>query len=709
LAQVAIEGLQSEFPPLKTAGAPGTRLPSQLSSFIGRRKELGEIARFLENARLLTLVGPGGTGKTRLSIEAARIVADQFAHGVHWVPLAGVMDADQVASEIADALELHVDPTRPTADALIAHLHERELLLVVDNAEQVANAAPLIGELLAAAPHIAVLVTSRSPLRLPGEQQYHVPPLDLPGRSGALTVDDIRDCAAVHLFLVRAREVDARFELTDANASAIAEICTRLDGLPLAIELAAARVDVLPPEAIRARMEQRLSLLASRRTGVDERQRTLRGAIDWSYGLLHESLAGAFRRVGVFVGGFTLDAAAAVAGDISVETVDAVAGLLEASLLRREASGGQPRYRMLETVREYAMERLKAEGEADATHGRAASHWLSLVAPIAEELHAGAPEALATVENDYDNIRGALHWALGGAPGQSWRDPSDAALGTKLSAAMGAFWQLTHVREGSAWMTRALECAIDQPAELRAALSFLAGVLYDGEGRVSDARASLTASLALFRETGDKGGEARALNSLGVVARGSGELEEARSLFEDGLKLRRELGMPITTALNNLGVVATDRGDLEEARDHYARALELDELADDRVGVATDRSNLAAVALRARDVAEAEAMLRQSLPGFAEAGDTVGIAEDLERWAEAALLRGELERAAVLFAAASALRQAEGIPQPAIDRRRQDGLIADLRTRLADPFPAAWERGEALSPEAAIAYALDVV
>ena len=705
LAQVIIPGLQADFPPLRTAGAPGARLPKQLSSFVSRPKELDGIDQLLGQSRLVTLVGPGGTGKTRLSVETGRRAADRFTDGVYWVALAGVRDASLVDGAIASALELHADPTRPTVEALIAHLHERELLLVLDNLEQVVGAAPLLGRLLEAAPRLAILATSRIPLHLPGEQQYRVPPLDLPDTTTPVTVAQAAECASVKLFVARAREVDPSFALTDANAPVISVIVERLDGLPLAIELAAARIDLLPVEAIRDRMEDRLSLLATRRPDVDERQRTLRGTIDWSYELLDEAPAGVFRRLGVFVGGFTLDAAEAVVAEDG-EVLDDISALLDASLLRREPSPTMPRWRMLETVREYAVDRLTLADEAEGTYRAFASHWGQVIQELSADLTAGNPDAIATVEADNDNIRAALAWAFGGQSGQGFTDPANPALGAQICAAMGSYWALSHVREGSAWMTRALECAAGEPAQVQAMLRFRAGVLYDEEGRDGEAVASLTTAMGLFRQIGDRTGEARAVNSLGVVARGRGELERARSYLQASLALRQELGWGISTTLNNLGLVAMDAGDPDAARDYFLRELELDEAAGDREGIATARSNLAALALEADDVETAEAYLRQSLPTFAEIADTVGIAGDLEHSAETARLRNAAERAITLFAAATRYRQQEGIPQQKVDRERQDGLIEDLRSRVAaESFDAAWARGADLSIGEAVAMA----
>jgi tetratricopeptide (TPR) repeat protein len=362
---------------------------------------------------------------------------------------------------------------------------------------------------------------------------------------------------------------------------------------------------------------------------------------------------------------------------------------------------------MLETVREYAIDRLQQAGEAEETYRAFADHWSNVISPLSADLKAGDPDATAMVEADNANIRAALAWALGGQPGQGFVDPADPTLGAQLCTAMGSYWALTQVREGSAWMTRALECAADEPAAVRAALSFLGGVLYDEEGRDAEAQASLTKAMELFREVGDRSGEARAVNSLGVVARGRGELDQARTFFRSGLELRQDLGMPISNTLNNLGVVATDAGDLEAARDYFQRELELDEAAGDRDGVATARSNLAGVALRSGDVETAEGFLRQSLPGFVEVADTVGIAEDLERFAEAALLREDLQRAAMLYAAATQYREEEGVPQPRIDRERQDELIADIRSRLApEEFDVSWSRGQSMTSEAAVEEAL---
>lgn len=709
LAQVAIDGFPGDFPPPKSEGARGLRLPREPTNFVGRTAELEAVHDLLAESRLVTLVGPGGAGKTRLAIEAARRATDRFVDGAIWIPLVGLTDYGLVAGAIAESLELHLDARQPTASVLQAHLADRQLLLVFDNFERVADAAPLIADLLESSPRISALVTSRTPLHMRGEQLYRVPPLDLPDRSHPITAAAAANSTAVQLFMMRARQVDPDLTLTDANADAIAEICERLDGLPLAIELAAARIDILPVEAIRSRMEDRLTLLASRTRDLDERQRTLRGAIDWSYELLDEPVARVFRRLGVFIGGCTLGAATAQAGkdEPPEATLDALSALLDASLLRREPGEAAPRYRMLETVAEYARERLAQAAEAHAAQSRAAAYWIETVVPLRTGLTAGAPEALAVIEGDYTNILTSLAWALGGSLGRPHGDPADPALGAVLTSAMGSFWALRHVRDGSAWMARALECSTELQAELRAELSFQAGVVFDGGGRDTDAESNLRNALALFQQVGDRTGEARAANSLGVVARGRGDLQEARTRFEQGLSLRRELGMPLSNALNNVAVVATDLGDYESARRVFAQALELDLAANDIEGVATGRSNLAAVALRTGNAAGAAELLALSLPGFIEAGDLIGVAEDFERFAELAMLREEFQRAAVLFGASSALRQEEGIPQPKIDLRQTEGLVADVRARLGEAaFSAAYARGELMSVATASVYAL---
>ena len=414
LFQVIARGLETEFPSVRSLDARRGNLPVQLTSFVGREQEVLDVISALGWCRLLTLTGAGGTGKTRLALQAAVEVQDQHADGAHFVSLAPIRDPSLVVTTVARTLGLREDPSVPSIDALIEHLRDQQLLLVLDNFEQILAAAPDVGELLAAAPEVRVLATSREPLHLHGEQEYAVPPMRLPDPRELPSLEALSAFEAVRLFVERARAVDPGFELTGANAAAVAEICARLDGLPLAIELAAARVKVLDPAAILKRLEHRLTLAGGARD-VPARQQTLRDAIAWSHDLLEEVEQRFFARLSVFAGGATLEAIeAVVAADLEMDALDGVASLLNKSLVRRtESPAGDARFFMLETIREFAMERLAALPDGTDVHTRHATYFLSVAEAAAAELF-GPKQAdlLDALGQDHDNFRAALAWAL---------------------------------------------------------------------------------------------------------------------------------------------------------------------------------------------------------------------------------------------------------------------------------------------------------
>ncbi|HEX9438481.1 MAG TPA: NB-ARC domain-containing protein, partial [Roseiflexaceae bacterium] len=401
--QLAVPGLPAEFPPLQSLDRPTTNLPAQITVFIGRERELAALRNLLgrDDVRLVTLTGPGGTGKTRLSLQIAAEALDMFAHGVWFVSLAPIGDPDLVAATIAQALGVREAGGRPIRELLRSYLREKRTLLLLDNFEQIVDAAPLISELLAFAPGLKVLVTSRTTLHLSGEREYPVPPLGLPPTDDRRwTTDDrkagdptlewpnmraetISQYEAVRLFIERAQAARADFAVTNENAPAVAEICARLDGLPLAIELAAARIKLFPPQALLGRLGNRLKLLTGGARDLPERQQTIRNTIDWSYQLLNDAEKTLFMRLGVFVGGCTIEAVEAVCnaeGDLPMDIIDGIAALTDKSLLRQEEGiDGEPRFTMLQTIRAYALDRLEALGSAEALWQQHAEYYLALV------------------------------------------------------------------------------------------------------------------------------------------------------------------------------------------------------------------------------------------------------------------------------------------------------------------------------------------
>ncbi|HSH81837.1 MAG TPA: adenylate/guanylate cyclase domain-containing protein, partial [Herpetosiphonaceae bacterium] len=452
--QLVAPDLPSDFPPLRTLENRPNNLPLQLTPFIGRERELAAVCeRLLDvTTRLVTLTGPGGTGKTRLALQVAADLLDHFANGVWFVDLAPIADPSLLVSTIATALGVRETGGQSLLDSLKAYLREKQLLLVLDNFEQITAVADQVAALLAAAPALKVLVTSRVPLHVRGEHEYAVPPLPLPDRAAGTSPDRLSQYEAVRLFIDRARDVQAAFAVTNTNAPAVAEICHRLDGLPLAIELAAARVKLLSPEAILQRLDRPLKLLSGGARDLHTRQQTLRATIDWSYNLLAPKEQTLFRRLGVFTGGFDLAAVDAVCGtgDEAGDVFDTVAALVDNSVVRPvETLDGEPRFTVLETIREYALERLEAAGETGGLRRHHVEYFLLLAERGDLELR--GPNELAwlnRLETEHDNLRAALQWTL---------DQREAELGLRLVGALTLFWRYRgHWSEGHAWLERLL-------------------------------------------------------------------------------------------------------------------------------------------------------------------------------------------------------------------------------------------------------------
>jgi predicted ATPase/class 3 adenylate cyclase len=746
--QLIATGLPADFPPLASLDARSHNLPSHPTALLGRERERADVrGAFAGGARLVTLTGPGGTGKTRLGLQVAADLLDDFEHGVFLVELAPISDPTLVASTIAQVLGVRDAGNRPVEDSVREYLRGRSLLLLLDNFEQVLPAASVVADLLAACYGLAVLATSREPLRLRGEQEYAVDPLALPGADRAATIGTALASPAVALFVQRARAIRSDFALTDENAAAVAEICRRLDGLPLAIELAAARVRLLSPQMMVGRMERRLRLLAGGARDLPARHRTLHDTIAWSYDLLDDAECRLFRRLAVFVGGFSLEDAEAVCkpgGESDLDVQGGVASLVAKSLLRQQEDlDGEPRFGMLETIRDYALERLDASGEAPRIRRLHAECFLALAGRAWPELTGRDQGAwYARLEADHDNMRAALAWCL--------VTPEGAHIATRLACALYRFWQRHgHVAEGRVWLARSLSRrGLDD--EARARLLNAAGVLARVQGDTPLAREFFEESLALFRTlgeqadvantlhnlgsvvhfqgdlrlatalldesltlwrtAGDRWGLAMALSFRGSLARDRGEVTQAIALYEESLGLLREHGdwWGVAAVLGSLGTLVGDQGDHARAAEFFEQRMAIRVELGDPTGAAWSQAHLGRTAYQERDFERASRLYRQSLRSYWEMGHRWEPIICLEGLAAATLSAGDPARSTALYGAASAQRDAIMEPLPPPERPGHDQAVAAARAVLGDEaFAAAWAEGRAMTLEQAVAYALD--
>jgi non-specific serine/threonine protein kinase len=634
---------------LRGPDGPGN-LPAALTSFVGRERELAELGRLLEAQRLVTLVGPPGVGKTRLALRLAEEARGRFADGAWLVELAPLADPRSalvpalVPQAVAAALGVREEPGRPLIGALLAALGPRHLL-VLDNCEHLVEAcAELAVEILRACRRVRILATSREVLAVAGEATWAVPSLSLPDPDRPPPPERLAESEAVRLFGERVGLVAPGFAVTGANAAAVAEVCRRLDGIPLALELAAARVKILSPEQIAARLDDRFRLLTAGSRTALPRQRTLRGAIDWSHGLLPGPERVLLRRLAVFAGGWTIEAAETVCsgdGIAADDVLDLLAQLVGKSLVLAEDRGGEMRYRLLETLRQYADEELRGAGEETLLRGRHCAWFLDL-AERAEPGLVGPEQAawLEGLEREHDNLRGALRWAV---------DHGEAETGLRLGAALWRFWWVHgHLSEGRRWLEAALAQGAGAPPTARAKALNAAGNLALARGEYEPARAFLEESLALWRGLGDQGSTATALYSLGRVAHRTGDHAAARALTEESLALRRALndrwGMAVS--LNMLGEIARAQGDYA-AGPLYEEGIGLFRAAGDTRGVAIATHNLGIVARAQVDHERAAALHHAALALFHELGDREQIACSLIKLAHLALIQGDSERAAL--------------------------------------------------------------
>jgi predicted ATPase len=655
--QLIIPDLPADFPPLQSLDRRAHNLPVQPTPLIGREQigaTVGELLRRAE-VRLLTLTGPGGTGKTRLGLQVAADLLEDFENGVCFVPLAAIRDPALMASSIARTLGIQEKAGQVLLDSLKESLQDKQMLLLLDNFEQVVAAAPLIAELLAACPCLKCLVTSRVVLHLSGEHEFPVPPLALPDPRGLPAIDTLSQYAAVELFIQRALAVRPDFQVDNDNAQAVAEICVRLDGLPLAIELAAARIKLFPPQAILARLGRRLELLRGGARDMPDRHQTLRHAIAWSYDLLEAGDQVLFRRLAVFVRGCTLEAVEAVCQAVldsavslgqPLEVLDGVASLVDKSLLRQqEQASGEPRFRMLETIREYGLECLTASGEEPVVRRAHADYYLAL-AEAAEPALTGPAQTiwLERLEVEHDNLRAALRWA---------EESGETEIGLRLAGALCQFWLMRgHLREGQERLARLLGLAGASPyTAARAKALTRAGHLADNLSDYTAAHAFFEESLALWRKLGEKGSIATALNDLGWVASHRNDYTTARTLTKESLVLWRELGdkAGIATSLHNLAWAAYYQGEYAAAYALGQESLSLRRELGDKRGIAFELAGMGRTVHRQGDYRRATALLEEALALCQDMGVKQLFAWTSTHLAEVAHDQGNNERATALL------------------------------------------------------------
>ncbi len=623
-------------------------VPLQVTALIGREKELVEARGLLlrDDVRLVTLIGPGGTGKTRLCLQLATQMIDLHADGVFFVPLGQISDPGLVAPTIAQTLGLAEEGGRPIVEILKDYLREKQVLLLLDNFEHLVASGPLVGSLLASCAKLKILVTSREPLHVRGEFEYFVPPLALPDLGHPLSVEELSKSPAVSLFIQRASAVRAEFALTEENARALAEICVRLDGLPLALELAAARIKLLSPHDILRHLEDRLKILTGGPRDLPQRQQTLRGAIAWSYELLTEAEKSLFRKLSVFVGGCTLEAAEAVClgtGGRGMEVIDGLSSLMDKSLLVRAQDDDETRFGMLETIREFALEALTASGEEAEVRRRHGNLFLALAEQAEPEL-IGPKQGvwLKRLEREHGNIRAALQWSS---------KRGDVTLGIHIAAALWRFWYARgHLTEGRAWLTEVLAQSPEQTV-IRAEALNGAGVLAQTQGDYSAARALYEESLAIFRKMAHKGGIAACLTNLGLIAGDQGDHPKARALYEESLAMSRQLQdkPAIARLLNNLALMAQQRGDYANAHSLCDESLAIKrELGDER-GIAASLLNLGNLSRDEGDYDRAGALYEESLNLFKKIGEKRGIAYSLNNLGLIASGQSDHDGAMALF------------------------------------------------------------
>lgn len=747
LFQVAHPDLPADFPALRSLNAMPNNLPVQLTSFVGREQELAEIKRQLNATRLLTLLGTGGAGKTRLALQVAAECLDALPDGVWLAELAPIADPSLVPQTVASALGVR-EPGRPAVEALVDFLRPKSLMLVLDNCEHLLTAsAELCEHVLRHSPGLRILATSREVLGVSGERSYAVPPLALPDSEHPGSPEEMNQYAAVRLFVERATQYRPGYALTQANMRAVAEICRRLDGIPLAIELAAARIKVLSVEQIAERLGDRFRLLTGgARAGLPHHQ-TLRAAMDWSHDLLSDDERRLFRRLSVFAGGFTLDAAEGTCAGDGLEApqmLDLLAHLVDKSLvLADELAGGGTRYRLLETVRQYALDRLIESGEAGGVRDRHRAFFLSLAEDAELELHGPRQQTwLDRLDAEHGNLRAALEWSRASSEG--------AEIGLRLAGALWWFWEVRgYWTESRQWLEELLTRAPHAPAAVRVKATNAASSLALSQGDFLRAEALADQSLGLSRELGDKRATASCLIIMGIRACQLNDFQRAESLGGESLQLSREAGdnwgsawaqfilaqvamregqvaraeallgeslaqmralghqWGIAQALSNLGVLARDQRRYDQAVPYLEEALALFRQLGDKSFTAYHELNLGITASAMRDYPRAAGLYRESLALRRDLQDRRGMATCLVALGCAAAGVEHYARAATLFGAAEAWREATGATVPAFFKSEYERKVDATANGLGESvFKASWAAGRAMEPDAAVDYAL---
>jgi predicted ATPase/class 3 adenylate cyclase len=703
--QLSSPGLPDEFPPIRSIDARPKHLPAQLTSLIGRGKELSDVIELVSRARLVTLTGAGGSGKTRLAVAAADRLLPRFDDGVFFAALAPLEDGERVPAAIAASLGLREAPDRPLLDVVEEHLRDKTLLLVTDNFEHLTAAAPVVARLLQGSPALSVLATSRELLRVYGEQEYPVPPLPVPSPNGSSEPLTANPC--VQLFAERAAAVRADFRLTPENAPVIAEICRRVDGLPLAVELAAARIRILSPAELLARLDRRLATLSGGARDVPERQRTLRGTIDWSHDLLEPAERRLFARLSAFAGGWTREAAEAIcAGDLGVDVLEVLESLVDKSLVRRTIDEAEAvRFDMLETIREYARERLDAAGEAPAVRSLHAGFFRQL-AESAEPNLTGPDSArwLDALGAEVPNVRSALRWAIDSG------DPADLETGLFMAGALWRFWQLTGtLREAAEWFDQLLARpkAADIPAARAKALRGAGGIAY-WQNDLPRSRQLYEEAVAIYRQLGDEAGLGAALNDLAYLPMLMGEPDLAERLFTEARDIFRELGDRWQAALAEMNIASTKffLGDYERARDVIEAVVPVIRERGDRFWLTEAITGLGQLEQLTGRFDDARRHYAESLNLALEARTMPQVAMVLEPLSNVDAAGGQYERAVRLWAAAQAIKERIGGGAPSEMMQTVDPRPAAIQALGEDAVAQAWAEGQAMTPERAVAHAL---
>ena len=728
LAQVVAPGLPEEFPPLRSLDTRPNNLPTQLTSFVGRHDELEEALRLLRGTRLLTLTGPGGIGKTRLSLQIAAAAADDFPDGVWFVPLEPVRERELVAPTIARVIGVTDKANRPVLDGIAEALGTGRVLFVLDNFEQVIDAAPVLPEMLARSSGLRILVSSRIALRVSGEQEFAVPGLpappdptrlpelerlNLPAELRTVTAATLEGFESAQLFAARARSVRPGFELTDANAPAVARITARLHGMPLAIELAAARIKLLSPEQIVNRLEGHLALLTSGSRDLPERQQTLRGAIAWSYDLLEPGTRRLLNRLAVFVGGCELELADRVCGppsELGVDVLDGVAMLVDQSLLRVEEGADEQRYVMFDAIREYATEMLATSGECEDIEERRSGALLELAEEAAPQL-AGADQRrwLDRLEREHDNLRATLMWA-GSRPAPE--------VAVRIAFALWRFWQQRgYLNEARTRLDDIRGQGWELSSELRARLAEARGGVAYWQADQATAEACYTEALALWREIGDRREIANALynrayaEAAWIMGGQSGDPTASREMLQEALEIYRDLGDAggegnILWAIGSFSFFANEMATAEAT---YREALALHRTGKNRTMEAWSLHMLALTLVSQKRATEAKAAAREALAFFKEAGDVAGITLVLDDLSGVAIFDGDLPRAGRMWGAARHLQEITGADLASFNETGFGSLGYPTARQVLSPedLERYAAEGAAMGLDEAVAYAFE--